>query len=68
MNSKSISQSNDPLLKGSAAALRRAAVRARQRAQQTGTRLVVSKNHVVTWLDVPAAPPAKRAPRRQPGV
>lgn len=68
MNRKSISQSNDPLLKGSAAALRRAAVRAKQRAQQTGTRLVVSKDHVVTWLDVATPPPPKRAPRRRPGV
>lgn len=65
MNSKPISQSNDPLLKGSGAALRRAATRARQRAQQTGTRLVVSKDHVVTWVDVEMLPANPRVPRRR---
>jgi hypothetical protein len=64
MNSRPITQSNDPLLRGSAAAMRRAAIRARKRAQETHTRLVISKNHVVIHVDVAGA---KSKPGRDRG-
>jgi hypothetical protein len=41
MNTKNITKSNNPALAGSLPALRRSAARARQIAEQTGTRLVV---------------------------
>lgn len=44
MNEKPITQSSDIVLRSSYAALRRAAQRARERALQTGTRLVVSRS------------------------
>lgn len=68
MNSRPITRSNDPLLRGSVAAMRRAAIRARKRAQETGTRLVISKNHVVTYVDVAVAKPKPARSRgTQPG-
>lgn len=57
-----------PPLRETTAALRRAAIRARKRAQETGTRLVISKNHVVTYVDVAATKPkAERRRGAQPG-
>lgn len=41
MKTKNITESSNPVLAGSLAALKRAALRARQLAAQTGTRLVV---------------------------
>jgi hypothetical protein len=42
MNTKNIAESSNPVLAGSWPALKRAALRARQIAEQTGTRLVVA--------------------------
>lgn len=47
MNSKTIEQANTADLRGSLAALQRAAQRARELAAQTGTELVVSRNGVI---------------------
>ena len=47
MNTKSIDQANTADLRGSWAALQRAARRARELAAQTGTELVVSRNGVI---------------------
>jgi hypothetical protein len=52
MNNKPISQSKDAILRGSENAIRRAARRAREHARQTGTRLVVSRGGVVTYIEV----------------
>jgi hypothetical protein len=42
MNTKSITQSSNPVLAGSLPALRRSAKRAKKIAAQTGTRLIVA--------------------------
>jgi hypothetical protein len=55
MNEKPISQSKDRLLRGSLPALLRAARRARERAWQTNTRLVVSENGRLRYIEVKAA-------------
>lgn len=47
MNTKTIDQANTADLRGSWAALQRAARRARELAAQTGTELVVSRNGVI---------------------
>ena len=47
MNSKTIEQANTADLRGSLAALQRAAQRARELAAQTGTELVVSRDGVI---------------------
>lgn len=47
MNSKTIERANTADLRGSLAALQRAARRARELAAQTGTELVVSRNGVI---------------------
>lgn len=52
MNDKPISQSKDVRLRGSMAAMQRAAQRARERARRTGTRLVVSRNGVLRHVEV----------------
>lgn len=52
MNDRPITQSKRIALKTSLAALRRAAQCARERAQQTGTPLVVSQAGVVYYIDV----------------
>lgn len=43
MNTKKITQSSNPVLAGSLPALRRAAKRAKEIAEQTGTRLIVAQ-------------------------
>jgi hypothetical protein len=50
MNAKDITQANDPILRGSLDALRRAAAMARQIAIQTGTELVISKDGKVVRI------------------
>lgn len=50
MNKKPIEQANDPDLRSSLAALQRAAIRAREVAQKTGTAIVISKNGVIKHL------------------
>ena len=50
MNTKPIEQARDPDLRHSAAALRRAALRARELAQRTGTALVVMRDGKLEWL------------------
>jgi hypothetical protein len=59
MNPKPIEQARDPDLRHSAAALRRAALRARELAQRTGTALVVMREGKLEWLQPgpPAATP-----------
>lgn len=47
MNTKTIDQANTADLRGSWAALQRAARRARELAAQTGTELVVSRNGII---------------------
>ncbi|MFN7573331.1 MAG: hypothetical protein ACK5TK_18130 [Betaproteobacteria bacterium] len=59
MNPKPIEQARDPDLRHSAAALRRAALRAREVAQRTGTALVVMRDGKLEWLrpePLPGAP------------
>ena len=56
MNTKKITESNNPVLAGSLPALKRSAARARQIAEQTGTRLVV----VPPGQPVKARQPAKK--------
>ena len=50
MNAKDISQAKDPLLRGSLAAMQRAAELARQTAIQTGTELVISRDGQVVRI------------------
>ena len=50
MNKKPISQARDPDLRLSLVALQRAAMRAREIAQKTGTTVVVSRNGVIEHL------------------
>jgi hypothetical protein len=56
MNTRPISESQDPDLRGSLAALQRAAQRAREIASQTGTAIVVSQHGVIEYLYPPFAP------------
>lgn len=51
MNNKPIAQSGNADLRASEAALLRAAQRARELAQRTGTRLVVSQNGVLQYIE-----------------
>ena len=64
MNTRDISQAKDPDLRGSLAALRRAAVLAREEAIRTGTELVVVENGTLTRIDAERlrteTPPAPR--------
>ena len=55
MNKEPIEKVRDPDLRLSVAAMQRAALRARELARQTGTRIVVSRNGVVELFD-PDAP------------
>lgn len=55
MNKRPIEHAQDADLRLSGAAMQRAALRAREVARNTGTRLVVSRNGVVELLD-PDAP------------
>ena len=50
MNKQPIEQAHDADLRLSAAALRRAAQRARELAQQTGTAVVISRDGVIQYL------------------
>ena len=50
MNKKPIEQARDPDLRSSLAALQRAAMRAREIAQKTGTTIVISRNGVIEHL------------------
>ncbi len=50
MNKKPIEQARDPDLRSSLAALQRAAMRAREIAQKTGTTIVISNNGVIEYL------------------
>ncbi len=50
MSDRPVEQSGDADLRGSRAALLRAAARARELARQTGTRLVVGKGGVVRYI------------------
>lgn len=51
MNSKPISEANDPDLRNIDAALKRAAVRAREIAKQSGTKLVVNRGGKTVLID-----------------
>lgn len=51
MNSKPISEANDPDLRNVDAALKRAAVRAREIAKQSGTKLVVNRGGKTVLID-----------------
>jgi hypothetical protein len=51
MSSKPITESRDPDLRGSHAALLRAAARARELARQTGTRLVIGRGGRVRYVE-----------------
>lgn len=51
MNGKPISEANDPDLRNVDAALRRAAVRAREIAKQSGTKLVVNRGGKTVLID-----------------
>lgn len=55
MNDKPLERSGDVVLRGTIAALHRAAQRARELARRTGTRLVVSRGGTVHYIDVPAS-------------
>lgn len=57
-----------PPLRAAEEALRRAALRARERARQTGTPLIVSENDKVVRLHVDASGKAKRATRHSPNA
>ena len=66
MNDRPIEEAKDADLRSSIVAMRRAAQRAREIAQRTGTSLVVSRNGVIEYLDPSAdsltdevQPPAK---------
>lgn len=65
MNTRPLDEARDPDLRGSLAALRRAARRAREIAAQTGTAVVVSRNGVIEHIR-PQAPtgsmPAQEPP------
>ena len=50
MKTKALTEAKDPDLRGSAAAMRRAAQLARETAIQTGTNLVVMKNGKLTRI------------------
>lgn len=52
MNNKPLEQSGDAVLRGTLAALKRAAKRARARAQRTGTRVVVSRSGTIQYVDI----------------
>ncbi|MDN5850932.1 MAG: hypothetical protein L0I62_00900 [Gammaproteobacteria bacterium] len=51
MSNKPITEAEDPDLRHSLAALRRAALRAREVAIRTGTRLIVSEQGRIRYLD-----------------
>ncbi|MEO8410239.1 MAG: hypothetical protein ABI478_06680 [Propionivibrio sp.] len=55
MNTRPLQEARNPDLRGSLAALRRAAKRAREIAAQTGTAVVVSRNGVIEHLRPPVA-------------
>jgi hypothetical protein len=57
-----------PPLRAAEEALRRAALRARERARLTGTPLVVSENDKLVRLYLEASGKAKRATRRSPNA
>lgn len=61
MNTRPISESQDADLRGSMAALERAAQRAREIATQTGTAIVVSHHGVIEYLYSPFASAAAPA-------
>ena len=72
MNTRPISESQDADLRGSLAALERAAQRAHEIATQTGTAIVVSHHGVIEYLyppfasaTAPATAPAGTAPTVQ---
>jgi hypothetical protein len=72
MNKRPIAEARDSDLRFSEAAMRRAAERAREVAQKTGTKLVVERNGVLEYLlptDTRTAalaqePPAPYAPKK----
>lgn len=55
MNKRPLDQARSPDLRGSLQALRRAALRARQIAVQTGTEIVVSRDGVIEHIRPQAA-------------
>lgn len=55
MNKKPIEQARDADLRLSPAAMGRAALRARELALQTGTAIVISRDGVVEYIEMPAA-------------
>jgi hypothetical protein len=64
MNTRPLDEARDPDLRGSLAALRRAARRAREIAAQTGTAIVVSRNGVIEH--VRPQPAATSMPAQEP--
>lgn len=67
MNKRPIEQAQDPDLRLSFAALRRAAARARELARTTGTRIVVSRDGVVELLD-PDSPELDPSTMQEPAA
>ncbi|MDP2783859.1 MAG: hypothetical protein Q8O38_04610 [Sulfurimicrobium sp.] len=66
MNKQPIEQAQDPDLRLSVAAMQRAALRARELARKTGTRIVVSRNGLIELLEPDA--PELETPRVQEPV
>jgi LDH2 family malate/lactate/ureidoglycolate dehydrogenase len=62
MNNRPIAQASDADLRLSAVAIKRAALRARELAQRTGTALVISRNGVLHHLDPASLEPEPAQP------
>lgn len=65
MNPKGIEDAKSPELRGSAAAMRRAARRAREVARMTRTRLIIARNGAWEAID-PSAEPNPEGPSSAP--
>lgn len=62
MNPKRIDQAKSRVLRGSAPAIRRAALRAREVARMTGTRLIIARNGGWEAVDPSTAPDLEQPP------